>query len=271
MHRRIYEGTIRNWLESPIPTIKRGGIVVASDEYVLYAAQGAVVFNAQQAIGAVITADFTHIASTSPLSGHAGSGGTAHPEATPTITGFMSAGDKSRFDNLGFLQIRKAGLYHATITATAMTSSSTLPNAIDFFPFYVPITQTFDRIAINVTTAATGMSRLGLYADTGSVYPGGLLLDAGEVDTGTTGVKAIIITALTLQPGLYWTARNQSHAPSLRSATGSNMMPVGLASDLVSPITGFRVLQTYGVMPNPCPAGATFLTGGRPLVFLRMV
>lgn len=70
-HRRIYEGTIRGWLLSPAPVIRRGGVVVSAAEYLLLAAQGTVVFHVQQTEGAIITADFTHVTNVSALTGHA--------------------------------------------------------------------------------------------------------------------------------------------------------------------------------------------------------
>jgi len=69
LHRRIYEATIRGWLDYPTPVIRRGAIVPIG-EYTLYAAQGTVVFHAQQAAGTTITADFTCVANTSELTGH---------------------------------------------------------------------------------------------------------------------------------------------------------------------------------------------------------
>ena len=70
LHRRIYEGTIRGWLESPAPVIRRAGVIVPTGEYTLFAAQGAIVFHAQQTAGVVITADFTHVTNVSALTGH---------------------------------------------------------------------------------------------------------------------------------------------------------------------------------------------------------
>ena len=268
MHRRIYEGTIRNWIENPPPVIKRGGVAVAVGEYVLYAAQGMVVFGQQQAADAAITADFTYIIAASLLLGHAGAGGGAHAAATPEAAGFMSAGDKMRFNALDYLRYRRVGLYHAGINAADMSTAATSANNLDMLPFYVPDSQTFDRIAINVTTLSAGSARLGIYADTGGVYPGELLVDAGEVDTGTAGIKWCAIN-VTLLPGLYWLARIQDAAPTLRSLFHYTMIPLGNADLGVSVVTGYRFAQAYGVLPNPFPAGAVDITSGRPAVFLR--
>jgi len=297
MHRLIYEGTIRNWLEMPVPVIKRNGINVTPDQYLLYAAQGMVVFHQPQSANAVITADFTHITATSPLSGHAGAGGAAHsaasasvagfmsasdksnldghvgaggavhPVATPSVAGFMSASDKSRLDTLDFLRYRRTGFYHCGINATAFAASTTASGVIDVLPFYVPANQTFNRIAINVTTVATGECRLGIYADNGNVYPGALVLDAGTVLTGgATGIREITVS-LNLTPNLYWLARLQNAAPSLQGVGVGGLIALGTA-DLVNVITGFRANQAFGVLPNPYPTGASNLTGARPAVFL---
>ncbi len=269
LHRRIYEGTIRNWLETPAPVIRRNAAVVPVNEYVLYAAQGGVVFHQQQAADAVITADFTHIRAESPLSGHAGAGGVAHPAATTEIAGFISASDKARFDALDFLRYRRAGLYHAGINASGLSVLATAANNIDLLPFYMPAAQAFDRIAVNVTTAAAGNARLGVYADSGAVYPGELVLDAGVVTTGTTGIRALTITQ-TLLPGLYWLARLQDATPSLQGLTSAAMIALGSEDLGAAVITGYRLARTYGEgFPAPFPAGAAFITGPRPAVFLR--
>ncbi|MBS3938761.1 MAG: hypothetical protein KGZ50_09370 [Peptococcaceae bacterium] len=269
MHRRIYEGTLRNWLETPAPVVRRGGDIVPLAEYVLYAAQGMVVFPAQQASDAVITADFTHTIASSPLLGHAGAGGAVHALATTEAAGFMSATDKLSLDALDYLRYRRAGLYHAGITASALSSLAVSANNLDILPFYVPVTQTFDRIAINVTTLAAGNARLGIYADTGAVYPGTLVFDAGVVTTGTAGIRALTIS-LVLAPGLYWLARLQDAAPSLQGLTSAGMIALGSEDLGAGVITGYRLARAYGDgFPNPLPSGAAFITGPRPAVFLR--
>ncbi|MDP3059042.1 MAG: hypothetical protein Q8N36_06255 [bacterium] len=268
LHRRLYEGTIRNWLESPAPVIKRNAVVVAAAEYVLYAAQGMVVFNAQQATDAVITANFAYVIADSLLLGHAGAGGGAHAAATLEAAGFMSAEDKMRFNAIDYLRYRRAGLYHAGINALGPAALSTASGVVDVSPFYVPSTQTFDRIAINVTTLAAGNTRLGLYADNGTVYPGVRLLDAGIVTTGTTGIRWLSVN-LALPAGLYWLARLQDATPSLQGIAGHGLIALG-TDDLSAIVTGFRVTRAYGDgLPDPFPSGAAFLTGSRPMVFLR--
>ena len=269
LHRRIYEGDIRNWMEDPVPVVKRNGEIVSTEEYVLYAAQGMVVFHVQQPPGLAMTADFSYVHDTSPFTGHVGAGGTAHASATAETAGFMTAGDKLRFDALDYLRYRKRGLYHFGITANALSAYATAANVIDVLPFYVPEPQSFDRLAIHVTTAGTGLARLGIYADNGDIYPGELVIDAGEVDTSTTGTKARIIE-LTLDTGLYWIARLQSGTPTIRGVQTAAMIALGLDDPInVGLITGYRANFSYADLPNPYPAGAEYITGARPAVFLR--
>jgi len=75
-------------------------------------------------------------------------------------------------------------------------------------PIYVPSNTTADRICLQVVTAAaSGLWRLGIYADAGTSYPGAVMLDAGTIDASTTGVKEITIgTPTTLPTGVYWVA-----------------------------------------------------------------
>lgn len=71
-----------------------------------------------------------------------------------------------------------------------------------FIPVIVPDAITVDRIAVECTTAvAAQVARLGIYNADANGLPSTLLLDAGTVSVGTTGIKTITISqALTSQP-----------------------------------------------------------------------
>ena len=72
---------------------------------------------------------------------------------------------------------------------------------------YFPVTTdvTLDRIGISVNTAGAAGSviRLGIYRDDGAIGPDALVLDAGTVDSTTTGRKEITISQA-LTPDNYW-------------------------------------------------------------------
>jgi len=154
----------------------------------------------------------------------------------------------------------------------AATTATLSANNLYASPIFIPVTTAFDQIAINVTTAVAGNARLGIYEDNGRVYPGRLVIDAGEVATGTTGVKTISI-APTLKGGkLYWVAIAINNGSAIRSlAVGSLLASyLGLDSTLGTAFAvGYTISQTYGALPNPFPTGATIATAHSSGVFLR--
>lgn len=146
------------------------------------------------------------------------------------------------------------GMYSS---GTFTTMSLTL-NRMVVRPWIVPVRRAFDRIGINVTTAATaasgGVLRLGIYADSGG-KPGALIVDAGTISSETLGSREITITQ-TLDPGVYWLAAVAQvavctvtqfvatlHAPMV--ALGS-APPTGAAG-----LGGFFRSSVSGALPTP--------------------
>jgi len=275
-HRRIYEGTIRNWLETPAPIIRRNGVIVSPAEYTLYAAQGMIVFSQQQATDAIIIADFTHTRAESPMSGHFGSGGGVHASASHTLAGFMSATDKLVFDAWSelYLSQRQIGRYMGSNITGGTETMTSAANQFDVTNFFLPFTMTFDRIMVRVLTAVAGNCRIGVYAnDPATFYPTTRLLNAGIVTTGTTGDRELTIN-LTLSRGWYWLARLHDANPGLLGISGASMpatmlrMPFDAAASGF--VTNYRVARTYAEdLPELFPGGATARTGGQIGVFLR--
>ena len=181
--------------------------------------------------------------------------------------------------DLSFLRFKKTGRYFGSFFTggTQTTQAIATVNSLRAFPFYIPLNVKFDRIAIRVTTAATGTTprvRLGVYQDNGSVYPGKLALDAGEVSVNTTGIKELTID-LTLKSGkLYWLAFLGQDTTSL--AVGAIPSGDALATFLGwdaslagTPPLGYAATQTYGALPADYPAGAADWSLPVPLIALR--
>ncbi len=239
---RIYEGTIRNWLDNPVPIIKRNGQVVPSSEYVISPEHGVVVFNVQQKNTDQITVDCQYVTKGSKVI-----------DALSLVRSHASGKLKSSEWRCGRL-------------ATNIVVAANQP---DVFPFIVTETTTYTGIAVKVDTAAGTGARLAIYEDNGAGYPRALLLDAGTVDTTTAGWKEKAIN-ITLEPGLYWLARNTDGGVGLG----------GFALDMLPPIPYLDIQGTYnnntgnpngvvpayrhpsvtyGPFPNPFPAGAAYL------------
>lgn len=88
----------------------------------------------------------------------------------------------------------------ATVTTTVYPDGS-----MRLYPFIVPTDMTVDTIGCEVVTtpgSAGSVVRLGIYDDVDGV-PTNLILDAGTVDTTTTGVKTISISQA-LSAGVVW-------------------------------------------------------------------
>lgn len=125
-------------------------------------------------------------------------------------------------EDLNVLRFRKGGstcYFTSGIGATAGAAAETTSDQLYGIPFFVAKTETFDRIAINITFASAGKtSRLGIYADTGLVAPGRLILDAGTVPHDATGVQEIVISQTLLGGQLYWLSysTNQSGSGLIR-------------------------------------------------------
>lgn len=155
--------------------------------------------------------------------------------------------------------------------ATAATTLALVANNLRAIPFFVPKRIVLDRIAINVTTLVAGQARLGIYNDNGSVYPGTLVLDAGTVDTGTTGVKPLTID-LTLEQGLYWLVITSNAASTVRAIAVASLTAVlGLDSGLGTAWgVAYNVSFTYGALPGTFSGSAAVSTGIQPGIFVRL-
>ena len=153
-----------------------------------------------------------------------------------------------------------------TLTATNHSTPS-----VFLVPFPVHKTLVIDQIAVEVTSAGAAGSnlRFGIYnGDATTVVPTTLVVDSGDISAATIGVKTFTPgTAITLTPGLYFTAFSTSSATAhgIRSLTTTNFAQViGLASaggtSLGTYINGTRA--AYGALP----ANASSLTALNPTI-----
>lgn len=118
----------------------------------------------------------------------------------------------------------KTGLYYRSGTdGDVGVGIATTPSTLSFSPFPVGRTTTFDRIAIEITTAGASMvERLGIYRAGTDGMPGALVHEAsGTIDASTTGAKELTISQ-TLEPGLYWLAHVPQGGVANVSARGGN-------------------------------------------------
>jgi len=190
-------------------------------------------------------------------------------------------GDTGPQGNAGASDIshwRKAGVttyeawYTMPNTGLVLTAGAVTVGRLYAFPFLTPKAITVDRIAFNVTTLLAGKARAGIYNDAG-MRPGSLLVDGGEMDTGTTGVKAATINQALAGSGLYWLAFLANAAVTVRILAVGGVLPIlGCSSALgTAPNFGMYMAQTYGALPGTFSASPSMITG-TPIVgiFVRL-
>ena len=122
------------------------------------------------------------------------------------------------------------------MTGATIASGTQVKDRLIFTPLFISSAITIDRIGAEVVSGGVSGTtyRLGVYSSNSNDEPGSLLLDAGTIDTSTTGLKQITIS-LTLSAGLYYICgANQGSAgtPTMRimnSGTG-NYAPVAATS-----------------------------------------
>lgn len=129
-------------------------------------------------------------------------------------------------------------------------------------PFQVPLTQTYATIGIEVTSLSAGAAHLGIYKDSGGT-PGSLVVDAGTINTGTTGAKNITINQ-SLTAAWYWLALLGNATPTFRGLSNGTSCFGWLGYTSGTDTTThamISVAQTYGALPDPFTGGFALTSG----------
>lgn len=168
----------------------------------------------------------------------------------------------------------RSGYYSLGTENQPQTTLALTVNRLVLTPFRVPVRRAFDRIGINVTTAATaasgGVLRMGLYASSGGI-PGSLIVDAGTISSETAGGREVVISQ-TLDPGVYWIGVCAQVAACTVTAhfslsTGSTVRPFGTSPPTSTGLLGYFVNLISGALPGTGPAND--LPGAIPCPALR--
>jgi len=145
-------------------------------------------------------------------------------------------------------------------------------NVLYAMPFLAARNLTVDRIALDVNTGGAGgtKARIGIYNDGADLYPGTLLLDAGEVAVDGIGVQAIVISQA-LTKGLYWLVAVTDGTPIVSAFYGSPTLLGVNSVDFLSPGCGWSKAFSYGALPTPFTAGGSILRDKTPCPQLRIL
>jgi len=140
----------------------------------------------------------------------------------------------------------------------AMTSSSSIAaNKLYAIPY--PITRARTPATMFIEVGGADVTnpnlRLGLYADTGSVYPGTRLTNGGVVDVSTTGVKTVAYTTQ-LTKGLYWLVFIADGTPGIYYIIYENIRLFSRTDIPRYPSGSFNKAGAYGDLPTTFTSGA---------------
>lgn len=152
--------------------------------------------------------------------------------------------------------------------STALTTLTLTANRIYYMPFISETEQTLSKLAIFVSTAATGTGEVGIYSSI-NMRPTDLIWKF-SINTGTTGLKQGT-TTLTLSPNtVYFLALNNSSAAKLRAIPVADCLPIlGVSNTETAYNTHLYAKGSNGTLPTS--AGTTFTvgTGAVPSIFVN--
>ena len=158
-----------------------------------------------------------------------------------------------------------SGRYYGTEPYNPATNNPAVGTA-QVVPFWVGRTKTFDQIAVDVTAAQAGSTiQLGIYGAGVGDQPLGLIVDAGAVDSSTTGFKTITLTGIVLQPGWHWLAcLSLGAAPSFRANNISHPLVTPSAGSTIYAFsaysaTGLTALPAVWISATTAPVGPRIL------------
>jgi hypothetical protein len=136
-------------------------------------------------------------------------------------------------------------------------SANTTTAEYVYFPVKIREDITITTIAFDVTTLGTGSKlRCGLYNDSNGL-PTNLYVDFGEIDSGTTGFKKLILSVpVFLQKNYYWGVVQSDIANvGIRSCSGSLIMFYNIGSD-VETSSNIISYKTNALPTGPLPVTA---------------
>jgi len=128
--------------------------------------------------------------------------------------------------------------YEAKNGSQILTNSYTL-NRLVYVPLFISESITIDRIGAECTAAvASSVYRLGIYSSDSNGLPSSLVIDAGTIDTSSTGAKSITISQA-LTAGLYYLCGAQQGG-----ATNATMRAYHNVLGNFSPVAGTAMSTT---------------------------
>jgi hypothetical protein len=156
---------------------------------------------------------------------------------------------------------------------SAWGTNSWAKDILMVFPFYVGSPINTDRFSFNVTVAAAGDLRMGVYDSSTDLYPTHLIKDVGISTHNSTGWLNIDFNKVLLTRGLKWIAMVQQGAPTLTTVLPADVWAILGRTQSIAQCCGWFKAFGYAALPSVFPADAETMSGasGIPFVEVRLV
>jgi hypothetical protein len=118
---------------------------------------------------------------------------------------------------------------------------------------YIPKTKAYSTVGLRVTTGASSTKiKVGIYSINTSGDPDALQFETGEIDSASTGVKTISITATIISAGWYYSATRPNGAPAVAGAFGLvARMFRGFGNSAANTMINYSTTTYANALPNP--------------------
>jgi hypothetical protein len=153
----------------------------------------------------------------------------------------------------------------------ALSNAALVADTLYVVPIYIARGGTVTRIGINLAGSSAGNARLGIYSNT-NARPGTRILDAGTVDTGSTGDKEVTISQALLSNTWYWLAYVASSTPNVRTVQQAGICGYGVITGALSASMNITRAFTYAALPADESAQTYTLGNGvnPPMIWVRI-
>ncbi|MFP1634076.1 hypothetical protein ACLB6G_20290 [Zhengella sp. ZM62] len=186
---------------------------------------------------------------------------TAATDTTGAVVYGVQAGTDKQFAASLFggggsfdFQFAGAGEYILPTLFFGFSNGTIVPsdNLIQFYPCIGSLT--VDAISVEVTTAATGNARMGIYSAGADGLPDELLASSAEIDTSTTGIKDGALGSDYALPSKFWLAAVSTGGATFRSFAyttifGATFVGQDNLGSSYFPIGYCDASFTYGALP----------------------
>jgi hypothetical protein len=154
-----------------------------------------------------------------------------------------------------------SGSYYGVLSLGS-ANTTLVTGTVNWIPFFVGTSRTFDRIAVRTDGLGAGSNtlRLGIYNNTDG-QPSTVVLDAGTVACTAINTTYAITISQTLSAGWYWLACCQQSGAGTRSFRQTNSIPYPVPFQENATFTGqmlsFKQTGVLGAFATAVPVAVS--------------